>query len=203
MHPYQISERGQPLQKASKALILIHGRGSTAVDILRLGAQLADEDTYLAAPQAANGTWYPYSFMAEISENEPWLSSAIDIIKRLIDETAAHIPPDQIALAGFSQGACLSLEVAARFPKRYKAILAFTGGLIGKTISKDKYQGDFERCPIFIGTSDPDPHVPLIRCQESAQILEHLNAQVTLKVYPNLGHTINQAEIEIGKSIFR
>lgn len=201
MHTYQVIEAGKPLQKASKALILLHGRGSTAEDILSLGDVLGDSETYFAAPQATHNTWYPYTFLAERSTNEPWLSSALDLVKQIILQISKTLPSSQIAIAGFSQGACLALEATARFPQRYKGIAAFTGGLIGKTLSPVDYQGDFHQTPIFIGTSDPDPHVPLGRVKESKAILEQLNAHVELKVYPNLGHTIDPDELRRAKAI--
>lgn len=197
MHPYAVIEGGMPLKKANKAILLLHGRGSNAENILGLGDSLGDERTYLAAPQAANGTWYPHSFLAEVQDNEPWLSSAIAQVARLIEETALVLPASQIALVGFSQGACLALETAARHPQRYLCVGAFTGGLIGKTLPR--YQGDLHQTPIFIGTGDYDPHVPLPRCEESKAVLTNLNAKVLLQVYPGMGHTINADEIETVK----
>ncbi len=203
MHSYQVIQQGQPIDKASKALILLHGRGSTASDILKLADQFCNNQFYIAAPQATHQTWYPYSFLAAEKTNEPWLSSAVQVVKRLIDEISKQISKDQIYLIGFSQGACLALETAARYATKYGAIVAFSGGLIGSTIDERKYQGNFEDTKIFIGNSDKDPHVPLIRCQQSEELLENMGADVTLKVYKDMAHTINRDEIEwVRKNIF-
>ncbi len=196
MHTYNVVKSGLSIDKAKKALILLHGRGSSAYDILGLAKYFTNNTFYVAAPQAENGTWYPYSFMAEEQQNEPWLSSAVDVVKRLIDETSQKILLDHIYIMGFSQGACLTLEVTARYAKRYGGIAAFTGGLIGKTLNHEKYRGDFKGTPVFIGTGDRDPHIPLERSQASAKIMEDLGAQVELKVYQDMPHTINQDEVE-------
>lgn len=203
MHIYQIVQKGKAIDKASKALILLHGRGSNAADILGLADEFCDDRFYIAAPQATNNTWYPHSFMVEEKLNEPWLSSAVATVKRLIDETAKHIPKDQIYLMGFSQGACLTLEVATRFAAKYAGVVAFSGGLIGSTINPKKYHGDFQGTKVFIGNSDKDPHVPLIRSQQSKDLMEKLGAQVTLKVYPGMSHTINEDEVDwVKENIF-
>lgn len=195
MHRYHIVEQGRPPNKASKALILLHGRGGTAEDILKLSHEFCDDTFYIAAPQATHHTWYPYSFMAEEKTNEPWLSSAVETVHRLIAETSLHIPRNQIYLMGFSQGACLALEVATRDAAKYGGVVAFTGGLIGKTLDENKYHGNFAGTKVFIGTSDNDPHVPLARSEQSKEIMKKLGADVTLKVYHNMDHTINDDEI--------
>jgi phospholipase/carboxylesterase len=195
MHSYKIVEQGLALNKASKALILLHGRGGTAIDILGLAQKFCDHTFYIAALQATNKSWYPYSFMAEEKTNEPWLSSAVESVKRLIDEASHHISINQIYIMGFSQGACLALEVSARYAKHYGGVIAFTGGLIGRVLNEEKYQGDFEGTKVFIGNSDRDPHVPLLRSEQSRDIMKKLGADVTLKVYNGMGHTINDDEI--------
>jgi len=195
MHTYNVIHSGQPLDKASKALILLHGRGGNANEILSLADEFCDDHFYVAAPQATNNSWYPHSFMAEEKLNEPWLSSAVKIIKKLIDDTAKAIPMDKIFLMGFSQGACLSLETSSRYATRYGGVVAFTGGLIGEKIDEKKYQGDFAGTKVFIGTSDRDPHVPLARSEQTKVLMEKLGAHVTLKVYPGMAHTINEDEI--------
>lgn len=202
MHTYQIIEQGQAVDKATKALIFLHGRGGSAEDILRLAdAEFYDDSFYIAAPQATNNSWYPYSFMVDEKLNEPWLSSAISVIKKLIDETAKHIPKNKIYVLGFSQGACLALEATARFATKYGGIIAFSGGLIGSTINESNYNGNFEGTNVFIGNSDIDPHIPLLRTKESAAIMENLGANVTLKIYPGMAHTINSDEINWAKKI--
>lgn len=204
MHTYQVVDQGRLLKQAAKALILLHGRGSTALDILSLADMFADDSFYIAAPQASRQSWYPYSFMEEEAQNEPWLTSAIETVKKLIEEIATHIPKDQIYLMGFSQGACLALETSARYATNYGGIVAFTGGLIGKTLNEKKYQGNFAGTKVFMGTSDQDPHVPLVRSEQSKTLMEKMGANVTLKVYAGMAHTINQDEIDwVKKFIFR
>jgi phospholipase/carboxylesterase len=139
--------------------------------------------------------------MAEEKLNEPWLSSAIEIVKRLIDETSKFIPKSHIFIMGFSQGACLTLEVTTRFAAKYGGVIAFTGGLIGSSLDEKKYQGNFEGTKVFIGNSDKDPHVPLLRSEQSKEIMEKLGADVTLKVYEGMDHMINEDEIAWAKKI--
>jgi phospholipase/carboxylesterase len=200
MHSYNIIEQGQSPDKASHALILLHGRGGTAQDILSLADEFCDDSYYIAAPQATDDRWYPHSFMAHEELNEPWLSSAVEIVKRLMDETSKYMPKTHIYLMGFSQGACLALEVSARFATKYGGIVAFTGGLIGRTINEKRYHGNFEGTKVFMGTSDKDPHIPLSRVEESKILMEKMGANVTLKVYKGTDHTINEDEINFVKS---
>ncbi len=201
MHDYKILEKGKPIHQASKAIILLHGRGGSAHDIISLANEFCDETFYIAAPQATNNTWYPYSFLAPINQNEPWISSAIDVVKRLIDETAQIVGVEKIYLMGFSQGACLTLEVAARYAQPYAGVAAFTGGLIGDLLNTLNYQGNFKGSKIFIGNSDYDPHVPLERSEASRDILQEMGANVLLKVYPNMLHTIIADEIKSVKEL--
>lgn len=196
MAAYETLYRGPLITKASKALILLHGRGGTARDILSLADAFYDENLYVAAPQAPNNTWYPHSFMADEKLNEPWLSLSVAAVKNLIDETANFIPKNQIYLMGFSQGACLALETSTRFAAKYGGVVAFTGGLIGSKIDEKKYHGHFEGTQVFIGNSDQDPHVPLIRSEQSRELMKKLGADVTLKVYKGMAHTINADEIK-------
>ncbi len=201
MHNYQITTVGQPLEKAPKALIILHDRGETAADAINLALKLCDETFYIAAPQASNNSWYPENFMAEDKLNEPWLSSAIEVVIRLINETAKQIPKDHIYVAGFSQGACLALEALAKHPDRYGGIVAFTGGLIGKSIIDKKYRGNFRGTKVLIGNSDRDPLAPLERSQETKKVMEMLGADVTLKVYPWMEHLINENEIGCARQV--
>jgi phospholipase/carboxylesterase len=201
MHEYKILEKGKPIQQAKKALILLHGRGASAEDIMTLADEFCDEDFYIAAPQATNNTWYPFGFMAPESQNAPWLNSAVDLVKKLIDETAKRLSFENIYVMGFSQGACLTLEVACRYAKKYAGIAAFTGGLIGQAINEEKYMGDFKGTKVFIGNSDMDPHVPVERSEASKNIMEKMSAAVTLKIYPNMPHTIIADEIQIVKQM--
>jgi phospholipase/carboxylesterase len=197
MHRKQILTAGKKLSEAKQALIMLHGRGGSADDILSLAHYLSVNDYALLAPQATNHTWYPYSFLAPPKENEPWLSSALDLlIETVRDINAEGIDNSNIYFLGFSQGACLTLEFVARNAHRYGGVIAFTGGLIGDKIYSENYGGDFSGTPIFIGTSDPDPHVPVERVNATVEILDKLNARVTKKIYKNMGHTISQDEIE-------
>jgi len=187
---------GKPLAEASKALVLVHGRGTNADDIISLTKYLSVNDFGLLAPQAANGSWYPSSFLAPPEKNEPWLSSALSFLNEIVEDlNQAEIRSERIFFLGFSQGACLVLEFVARNARRFGGIVAFAGGLIGDKVYLEHYQGDFERTRIFIGASDPDPHVPVQRVKETAKLLKKRNADVTLKVYPGMGHTINEDEI--------
>ncbi len=203
MHKRQLITAGKKLEDTSKALILIHGRGASAEDILGLADHFEVNDLTLIAPQATNHTWYPYSFLAPPSENEPWLSSALSLLKDIVKEmNAKGIISENIYFAGFSQGACLTLEFITRHATKYGGVAAFTGGLIGDKIYPENYAGDFSGTPVFIGTSDPDPHVPVERVNESAEILEKMNALVTKKIYKNMGHTINPDEINTVNKMF-
>lgn len=193
---YEVLHHGQPLSQASKALILLHGRGGTAQGMLPLAEALSNDQFHLALPQAPSHAWYPKSFLVEEKLNEPFLSSAIDAVKQLIDSIAKSIPKEHIYIAGFSQGACLALEVAARYAAKYGGVIAFIGGLIGSRVDERKYRGNFQGTKIFIGNSDRDPFVPLERSEESKALLEKLGAQVMLKVYEGMEHTINADEIK-------
>ncbi|RYY29936.1 MAG: phospholipase [Chitinophagaceae bacterium] len=196
MHIKKIIKDGKNLSEAKKALIMIHGRGADAGDIIGVSKYLNVSDFALLAPQATNNTWYPQSFLAPVSLNEPWLSSALEVIKDTVsDIVTAGIPESSIYFLGFSQGACLTLEYVTRNATKYGGVVAFTGGLIGDKINRSNYKGDFNDTPIFIGTSNPDPHVPVERVYASSNILKEMNASITHKVYENMGHTINNDEI--------
>ncbi len=197
---------GASLDDAQSAVILLHGRGASAQNILMLAAEFERDDLVYLAPQAAGSSWYPYSFLAPLSQNEPKLSSAMRTVGRVLDEVAAKgIPPSRVVLAGFSQGACLASEYAARNPRRYGGVVALSGGLIGNEQLRavdppaDKvfdYDGDLDGTPIFLGCSDEDPHIPLMRVERSAEALLALGGEVTMQIYPGMGHTVNDDEIE-------
>jgi phospholipase/carboxylesterase len=201
MHRFSIIEQGAKPDKAKKAIILLHGRGGSAEDIITLADEFCDDTYYIAAPQATGDTWYPFTFLAPEEKNEPWLSSAIDIVMRLIGNVTKFIPTEKIFIMGFSQGACLSLETAARHPAKYGGIAAFSGGLIGDKINGQKYIGDFAGTKIFIGNSDKDPHIPDVRVKESAEMLRSMGADVHLRIYNGMGHTIIREEIEEVRSL--
>jgi len=204
LHAKNIVTAGKSLQDANNALIMLHGRGASAEDILSVAQYLNIKDFALLAPQATNNTWYPYSFMAPLSHNEPWLSSALNLLKEIMDDVIAqNIAAENIYFLGFSQGACLTLEFVARNATRFGGVTAFTGGLLGDMINTKNYTGDFNSTPVFIGSSNPDPHVPVERVNATAKILRSMNAAVTEKVYDHMGHTISQDEIdETNKLVF-
>ena len=202
MHQKNIITAGEELSSTSKVLIMLHGRGGTAEDILSLATHLQVKDFALLAPQATNNSWYPYSFLAPPAQNEPWLSSALAMLQELLNDLyKKDIPSQHIYFTGFSQGACLTLEFVARHAASYGGVAAFTGGLIGDKIYSGNYKGDFQNTPIFIGSSDPDPHVPVERVYATSNILKDMNATVTEKIYSNMGHTINGDEIELANRL--
>ena len=171
-HILDIKTAGKPLEQAEKALIMIHGRGGSAQDILSLSQHLNVEDYALLAPQATNGTWYPLSFIAPVEQNEPWLSSAIETIGKTVKNALdAGIKHENIYFFGFSQGACLTLEFIARNAQKFGGAVAIIGGVIGDKINRENYKGDFAQTPIFLGTSNPDFHVPVERVYATANIL--------------------------------
>ena len=183
--------------EARLSAILIHGRGASAEDILGLAHELAIPDIAFLAPQAADHTWYPYSFLSKIEQNEPGLTSALQVIEGLIAQLGEQgVPPERIALMGFSQGACLTLEFAARHSRRYAAIAAFSGGVIGPPGTPRNYAGSFDGTPTFLGCSDIDPHIPVERVRESAEIYRRMGAAVDERIYPRMGHAIIQDEID-------
>jgi phospholipase/carboxylesterase len=197
-HSKQISIGGVTAADAKAALIMIHGRGASASDIMRLANEFNVKDMAIYAPQATNNSWYPYSFMAPAEQNEPALSSALGIIDSVVQQAIADgISTDKIFFMGFSQGACLTLEYIARNAKQYGGAVAFTGGLIGEEIMPENYSGDFNGTPVLVTTGDPDPHVPLSRVEESIEILKSLNANVISKVYKGRSHTISFDEIKL------
>lgn len=201
-HILDIKTSGKPLDQAEKVLIMIHGRGGSADDILSLSQHLNIKDYALLAPQATNGSWYPYSFIAPVDQNEPWLSSALETVEKTVKTALdAGIKTENIYFFGFSQGACLSLEFLARNAQKFGGAVAIIGGVIGDKINRENYKGDFAQTPIFIGTSNPDFHVPVERVYATANILREMNADVTEKVYANFGHSIHQEEIELANSI--
>lgn len=202
MHQIKLLYEGVKLEEAKKALVMVHGRGATAHDILSLVNVLHVKDFAILAPQATNNSWYPYSFLAPPSANEPWLSSAIDLLKGIvINITAAGISVNNIYFLGFSQGACLTLEFVARHATKYGGVVAFTGGLIGDQIYPENYSGDFAGAPIFLASSDPDPHIPVERVNSSAALLKKMNAAVTENIYKDMGHTISDDEIKTANKL--
>ncbi len=202
VHLKNVVHAGAKLEDASKTLIMIHGRGGSAEDILSLANYLEVKGFALLAPQAVNNSWYPFSFMAPVSQNEPWLSSAISMLKEVVNDVITQgISEENIYFTGFSQGACLMLEFVARNATKYGGVAAFTGGLIGDRIDSKNYKGNFKNTPIFIGSSNPDPHVPVERVKATTKILKEMNADVTQQIYANMGHTITQNEIALANQL--
>ena len=195
---------GAPLAQAQAAMILVHGRGATADSILALAAEFKQPGWAYLAPQAAGNTWYPYSILAPMPQNEPGISSGLTAVSDLLARvTAAGIPPERIVLLGFSQGACLALEFAARHARRYGGVVGFSGGLIGPEGTPREYGGSLASTPVFLGCSDVDFHIPKQRVEESAVVFRQLGGEVTMRLYPGMGHTVNQDEIDFVRDLMQ
>jgi predicted esterase len=195
-------QAGTPIEDADRAIIVLHGRGGSAEEILALGSSFANGRTALLAPQAPGHTWYPYSFLAPRQQNEPYLSSALGQVKAALAlATSGGLDTSRIALCGFSQGACLATEFVARYPRRYAGLLAFTGGLIGPLEEPISISGDLAGTPVLLSSGDPDPHVPWERVQQSGELLTSIGAKVTLRRYPGRPHTVLPEEVEQGKKL--
>jgi predicted esterase len=187
---------GAPLQSARVAAILLHGRGASADDILRLSDEFGQTGIAYLAPQAPDYTWYPYSFLAPLEKNEPQLGQALNTIASLLERVAQEgFSSERVALIGFSQGGCLALEYVARNAKRYGAVAGLSAGLIGPPGTPRDYAGSLAATPVFLGCSDVDGHVPLERVNESRDVLTRMGAAVTERIYPGMGHTVNADEI--------
>jgi phospholipase/carboxylesterase len=188
--------RGAPPDQARLAMILLHGRGASAEDILSLAAGLPQLEVAYFAPQAANNTWYPNRFVAPVATNEPHLSSALETIANLVNEVVARgVPHERLMVLGFSQGACLALEFAARHPRRYAGVFGLSGALIENGDRPRHYAGDMAGTPVFLGCSEADFHIPTERVHRSADVFRQLNASVTERIYPGLGHSVNEDEL--------
>jgi predicted esterase len=195
---------GVPLAEATGAIVLLHGRGGSAENMLSLARALHREGLAYLAPQAAGHTWYPNSFLAPRESNEPYLSSALRKVGLVIAELeAAGLPLDRIVIAGFSQGACLATEFVASNPARYGGLIAFTGGLIGSPDTNLHHDGSLAGTPALFLSGDPDPHVPWQRVQASAAELERMGAIVTARRYPGRPHTISVEEVELARTLIR
>ncbi|HVL68346.1 MAG TPA: alpha/beta hydrolase [Vicinamibacterales bacterium] len=211
MHPSEDPHAGQPVLRrgpapaqARIAVVLVHGRGDSAAGILALADEFDLPDVTWVAPQAAGHTWYPYSFLAPLERNQPALDSALRTVGRLVSDLAAEgIGPDRIVLMGFSQGACLSQEFAARNARRYAAVIGLSGGLIGPPGTPRHYGGSFDETPVFLGCSDVDPHIPVERVHESAEVFRRMGASVDERIYRGLGHTVNHDEIAAVTALLR
>ena len=195
-HAQPVLQQGPSIRDARLVAVLVHGRGSSAEDMLGLAREFSPGDVCYLGPEAANHTWYPYPFIAPIERNEPYLSSALQLLDRLVQHVGAEgVAPNRIVLLGFSQGACLASEYAARHARRYAAVIGLSGGLIGPPGTPRAYPGSFDGTPLFLGCSDIDPHIPLERVHETADVFRRMGAAVDERVYPRMGHTVNGDEI--------
>lgn len=193
---------GPDLDTVTAVMILLHGRGATAESILQVAREFHREDVTYLAPQAAGNSWYPQSFLAPIEHNEPGLSSAFTVIRRLIDDSVtAGVTRDRVILLGFSQGACLATEFAARNAHRYGGVVGLSGGLIGPDGTPRDYDGSLQSTPVFLGCSDRDPHIPVERVHETARVFDALDGNVTKRIYPGMGHTVNRDELDAVESL--
>lgn len=194
-HGQRVLEAGEPLQSARAAMVMLHGRGATAEDILTIASEVQAPGWAFLAPQAQGNTWYPNPFTAPLESNEPHLTAALDSVTRLVERVEARIPAQRIVLLGFSQGACLALEWSARHARRYGSIIGLSGGLIGPEGTPRDYPGGFDATPVFLGCSDIDPHIPMQRVVESGEVLKRMGGEVTVRFYPGMGHLVGVEEI--------
>ena len=200
----QVLTAGVELHEAKGALILCHGRGSTAEEILVLAPALPVPGFAFLAPQAPTNVWYPNSFLRPLGENEPWLSDSLAAIAQLIRQAGeAGVPGERIMLSGFSQGACLALEYAARNPGRFGGVVGLSGGLIGPPGGLWAGAGDYQGTPVFLGCSSNDPFVPKSRVEESAEFFRSRNARVTVRFYPGSYHQVEQDELNVMREFMR
>jgi len=196
-HGMPMARYGAEVAAATAAMIMLHGRGATAADILYLAHELNAPDVAFLAPQAANATWYPNRFIAPVAANEPWLSSALRVVDNLVASlVASDVPHERIFLLGFSQGGCLATEYAARHPRRYAGVIGLSSGLIEHGDQPRIYTGTLDGTPVLLGCSDVDFHIPLARVKRTAQVFADLGARVDTRIYPGMGHTVNQDEID-------
>ena len=199
-----IIQSGTKLDSAKSVMIMIHGRGATAEDILSLSAEFNFDGVAYLAPQAKGNTWYPYSFLSPIEMNEPGITSGLALIDSIVEMLLQKgFTSEPISLLGFSQGACLSLEYAARNPKKFGGVFGLSGGVIGETITRETYSGNLEGTEIFLGCSDVDPHIPLERVDETEEVFKNLRAKVTKRIYEGMDHTVNQDEIDFVKTLLK
>ena len=206
-NPHQgqpIRMAGEPVSRARAALLMLHGRGATAEDILSLASEFDQPGFAYLAPQAAGNTWYPNRFLVPLAENEPWLSSALSLVGDVLAQIVnAGIPRERVLLLGFSQGACLTLEFAARNARRYGGVVGLSGALIGPANTPRDHAGSLAGTPVFLGCSDVDPHVPKEYVHQTAEVLGGLGGEVTERLYPNMDHTVNQDEVDFVRDMLQ
>ncbi len=200
-HGSRVLQAGERLESARAAMLLIHGRGATAEDIMTVAAEVHQPGWAYLAPQAAGNAWYPNPFTAPIESNQPYLDAALEMVAALVGTLERHVPVSRIALLGFSQGACLTLEFAARNARHYGAVFGLSGGLIGPDGTPRDYPGSFDGMPAFLGCSDVDPHIRKDRVEEAADVYRRMGAQVTMRLYPSMGHLVNEDEIAVVREV--
>lgn len=199
-----VSHVGAPLDKAAAAMILLHGRGGSAPDILSLAEAFGRSDVAYLAPQAAHNTWWPQRFIQPVAANQPYLDSALDTVGALAETlVAADIPREKIVLLGFSQGACLALEFAARNPRRWGGVVGLSGGLVGSDDEFGLRQGSLAATPVILACSDRDAHIPLLRVRMSAKVFEAMGAAVDCRIYPGMGHTVSMEEVGLVRDLMK
>lgn len=195
---------GEPFAHARAAMLMLHGRGARAEDILSLAGELAVPGFAYLAPQAAENIWYPNRFLAPLASNEPWLTSALHFVDEALAQIVqAGISPERTIILGFSQGACLALEYAARHARRYGGLIGLSGALIGPDDAPREYAGSLAGTPVFLGCSDVDFHVPKERVQSTAEVLQRLGGDLTMRLYPNLDHAVNQDELDFVRGMMQ
>ena len=201
-HGRRIVEAGEPLASARAAMILLHGRGATAEDIVTIAVEVQLPGWAYLAPQAAGNAWYPNPFTAPLESNEPSLSAALDTVSRVFEQVHRSIPAQRVVLVGFSQGGCLCLEWSARNAQRFGGVVGLSAGLIGPDGTPRPYPGGFDGTPAFLGCSDVDPYIQKYRVEEAAEVYRRMGADVTLRLYPGLAHLVSPDEIaEIRKLV--
>src|SRR6266571_3806776 len=196
-HGQRVLQAGEPLTAARAAMVLLHGRGATAEDIMTLASEVQQPGWAYLAPQASGNAWYPNPFTAPLESNEPYLSAALDMVSKLVERVEPRVPAQRLMLLGFSQGACLTLEWAARNARRYGAVVGLSGGLIGPDGTPRDYPGGFDETPVFLGCSDVDPHIPKERAVEAGDVFKRMGAVVTVRLYPGMAHMVSGEEIAV------
>jgi phospholipase/carboxylesterase len=193
---------GAPLGKSPAVAIMVHGRNAGPHNILDLVPRFERPDFTYLAPAAAGRTWYPLSFMAGREQNEPGIASGLWVLERLVADLGARgIPKTRIVLLGFSQGACLTAEFAVEHADRYGGVILYSGGVIGAPGTTWGYPGSFAGTPVLLGCSDVDAHVPKIRVDESTALFTRMGAAVTERIYPGMGHLVNDDEIAFAREL--
>lgn len=198
LHPPEVrASAGAPLANAKAATVLVHGRGDSANGILGLATVVDAPEVAFLAPEARYNVWYPHTFLAPPEQNEPWLSSALEAVDAVVRAAVdGGVPREKVVLLGFSQGACLVSEYAARQGGRFGGVVALSGGVIGDRVERGRYAGSLDGTPVFLGCSDVDPYIPVERVHETAALFRELGAEVEERIYPGFAHSVNQDEVD-------